>query len=87
MKLADITLRLVRLPLIRPYVLSYRTYTEFEPIIVEVRRPRRPREGYISPSSAPGEGAYRAGQPNYIWLHDTAPGLTLPAISRLNSTS
>ena len=37
MKLAEITLRIVRLPLIRPYVLSYRTYTEFEPIIVEVR--------------------------------------------------
>src|SRR5437667_5995274 len=37
MKLHDLTLRRVRLPLIRPYVLSYRTFTEFEPIIVEVR--------------------------------------------------
>src|SRR5213082_1310900 len=37
MKLQEITLRAVRLPLIRPYVLSYRTFTEFEPIIVEVR--------------------------------------------------
>ena len=34
MKLEAITLRTVRLPLIRPYVLSYRTFTEFEPIIV-----------------------------------------------------
>jgi len=37
MKLHDLTLRIVRLPLIRPYVLSYRTFTEFEPIIVEAR--------------------------------------------------
>lgn len=37
MRLQEITLRTVRLPLIRPYVLSYRTFTEFEPIIVEVR--------------------------------------------------
>jgi L-alanine-DL-glutamate epimerase-like enolase superfamily enzyme len=37
MKLEAITLRAVRLPLVRPYVLSYRTFTEFEPIIVEAR--------------------------------------------------
>ena len=37
MKLQELTLRTVRLPLIRPYVLSYRTFTEFEPIIVEAR--------------------------------------------------
>src|ERR1700736_964093 len=37
MRLQEITLRTVRLPLIRPYVLSYRTFTEFEPIIVEAR--------------------------------------------------
>ena len=37
MKLQELKLRTVRLPLIRPYVLSYRTFTEFEPIIVEVR--------------------------------------------------
>jgi hypothetical protein len=35
MKLKQITLRTVRLPLIRPYALSYRTFNEFEPIIVE----------------------------------------------------
>ena len=34
MKLQELKLRTVRLPLIRPYVLSYRTFTEFEPIIV-----------------------------------------------------
>ena len=32
MRLHEITLRTVRLPLIRPYVLSYRTFDEFEPI-------------------------------------------------------
>jgi hypothetical protein len=37
MKLQEFTLRKVRLPLFRPYVLSHRTFTEFEPIIVEVR--------------------------------------------------
>jgi len=37
MRLQELTLRTVRLPLIRPYVLSYRTFNEFEPIIVEVR--------------------------------------------------
>ena len=55
MKLEAITLRTVRLPLIRPYVLSYRTFTEFEPIIVEVRD-RDGRigwgEGHISPGSS-----------------------------------
>jgi L-Ala-D/L-Glu epimerase len=55
MKLQELTLRTVRLPLIRPYVLSYRTFTEFEPIIVEVRdRDGRVGwgEGHISPGSS-----------------------------------
>jgi L-Ala-D/L-Glu epimerase / N-acetyl-D-glutamate racemase len=55
MKLAEITLRIVRLPLMRPYVLSYRTYTEFEPIIVEVRDGDGRvgwGEGHISPGSS-----------------------------------
>jgi L-Ala-D/L-Glu epimerase len=55
MKLYDITLRRVRLPLIRPYVLSYRTFTEFEPIIVEVRDGDGRvgwGEGHISPGSS-----------------------------------
>jgi L-alanine-DL-glutamate epimerase-like enolase superfamily enzyme len=55
MKLSEITLRIVRLPLIRPYVLSYRTYTEFEPIIVEVRDDDGRvgwGEGHISPRSS-----------------------------------
>ena len=34
MRLHDVTLRKVSLPLIRPYVLSYRTFHEFEPIVV-----------------------------------------------------
>src|SRR5437588_12412601 len=55
MKLQEITLRAVRLPLIRPYVLSYRTFTEFEPIIVEVRDSDGGigwGEGHISPGSS-----------------------------------
>jgi L-alanine-DL-glutamate epimerase-like enolase superfamily enzyme len=53
--LDEITLRKVRLPLVRPYQLSYRTFTEFEPIIVEARS-RDGRigwgEGHISPGSS-----------------------------------
>jgi L-alanine-DL-glutamate epimerase-like enolase superfamily enzyme len=55
MKLQEITLRTVRIPLIRPYVLSYRTFTEFEPIIVEVRDTDGRSgwgEGHISPGSS-----------------------------------
>src|SRR6516165_2518398 len=55
MKLQEIVLRTVRLPLIRPYVLSYRTFTEFEPIIVEVRDEDGRvgwGEGHISPGSS-----------------------------------
>jgi L-alanine-DL-glutamate epimerase-like enolase superfamily enzyme len=54
-KLQEITLRQVRLPLIRPYVLSYRTFTEFEPIIVEARDGHGGigwGEGHISPGSS-----------------------------------
>src|SRR6186997_3146444 len=55
MRLHEITLRTVRLPLIRPYVLSYRTFDEFEPIIVEVRDSDGRigwGEGHISPGSS-----------------------------------
>jgi L-alanine-DL-glutamate epimerase-like enolase superfamily enzyme len=55
MKLDEVKLRIVRLPLTRPYVLSYRTYTEFEPIIVEVRDGDGRvgwGEGHISPGSS-----------------------------------
>ena len=55
MKLQEIVLHNVRLPLIRPYVLSYRTFTEFEPIIVEVRDGDGRvgwGEGHISPGSS-----------------------------------
>src|SRR2546430_12712604 len=55
MKLQELTLRMVRLPLIRPYVLSYRTFTEFEPIIVEARDSDGRSgwgEGHISPGSS-----------------------------------
>jgi L-Ala-D/L-Glu epimerase len=55
MKLQDLTLRTVRVPLIRPYVLSYRTFTEFEPVIVEARDADGRigwGEGHISPGSS-----------------------------------
>jgi len=55
MKLREVVLRTVRLPLIRPYVLSYRTFEEFEPIIVEVRDGDGGvgwGEGHISPGSS-----------------------------------
>jgi L-alanine-DL-glutamate epimerase-like enolase superfamily enzyme len=55
MKLHELTLRTVRVPLIRPYVLSYRTFTEFEPIIVEARDADGRigwGEGHISPGSS-----------------------------------
>src|SRR5262245_42707490 len=55
MKLQNLTLRIVRLPLIRPYVLSYRTFTEFEPIIVEARdTDGRIGWGHISHGSSRG---------------------------------
>ena len=37
MRLAEITLRRVDLPLVTPYRLSYRTFESFEPILVELR--------------------------------------------------
>ena len=55
MRIRELTLRTVRLPLMRPYVLSYRTFTEFEPIIVEVRDSNGRvgwGEGHISPGSS-----------------------------------
>jgi len=55
MRLQEIVLRTVRLPLVRPYVLSYRTFTEFEPIIVEVHDGDGRigwGEGHISPGSS-----------------------------------
>jgi L-alanine-DL-glutamate epimerase-like enolase superfamily enzyme len=55
MKLHELTLRKVCLPLIRPYVLSYRTFNEFEPIIVEARDGDGRigwGEGHISPGSS-----------------------------------
>src|ERR1700732_2696217 len=55
MRLHEISLRTVRLPLIRPYVLSYRTFTEFEPIIVEAHDTDGRigwGEGHISPGSS-----------------------------------
>jgi L-alanine-DL-glutamate epimerase-like enolase superfamily enzyme len=55
MILHEIVLRIIRLPLIRPYQLSYRTFTEFEPIIVEMRSVDGHigwGEGHISPGSS-----------------------------------
>lgn len=51
----EIILRRLNLPLTRPYRLSYRTFTEFEPIIVHVRSSSGVEgwgEGHISPGSS-----------------------------------
>lgn len=60
----EVVLRRLRLPLIRPYRLSYRTFTEFEPIVVQVRSSSGREgwgEGHISPgsSSETREGGWR----------------------------
>jgi L-Ala-D/L-Glu epimerase / N-acetyl-D-glutamate racemase len=55
MRLHELTLRRIRLPLHRPYELSYHTFTEFEPIIVEARDSDGRTgwgEGHISPGSS-----------------------------------
>jgi L-alanine-DL-glutamate epimerase-like enolase superfamily enzyme len=78
MKIEELTLRRLRLPLIRPYVLSYRTFTEFEPIIVEVRDADGRigwGEGHISPGSSretpEGGWAYCQGQADAIVAKST----------------
>lgn len=37
MLLCDITLHQIKLPLVKPYRVAFRTYTDFEPILVEMR--------------------------------------------------
>lgn len=54
-RLDGIELRRLRLPLVTPYRLSYRTFEEFEPILVEVRGDTGGSgfgEGHISPGSS-----------------------------------
>ena len=54
-RLCRIDLRRVRLPLVTPYRLSYRTFREFEPILVEIRDDNQRSgfgEGHISPGSS-----------------------------------
>src|SRR5450759_957495 len=54
-KLVSLSLRRLRLPLIRPYRLSYRTFEEFEPYLVEVTDDRGRTgfaDGHISPGSS-----------------------------------
>jgi L-alanine-DL-glutamate epimerase-like enolase superfamily enzyme len=55
MILHEVILRRLRLPLIRPYELSYHTFTEFEPIVVEARSSDGRigwGEAHISPGSS-----------------------------------
>lgn len=50
-----ITLRRLRMPLVKPYRLSYRTFEEFEPFVVEVEARDGSRafgDGHISPGSS-----------------------------------
>ena len=54
-KLKSLTLRRLRLPLVRPYRLSYRTFDEFEPYLVEVADDSGHSgfaDGHISPGSS-----------------------------------
>lgn len=54
-RLCQIVLRRIRLPLMTPYRLSYRTFEEFEPILVELRDDSGRSgfgEGHISPGSS-----------------------------------
>ena len=55
MRIEDVVLRTLRVPLKQPYKLSYRTFTDFEPIIVEMRSCDGSigwGEGHISPGSS-----------------------------------
>lgn len=54
-KLMSLSLRRLRLPLIQPYRLSYRTFEEFEPYLIEVTDDRGQSgfaDGHISPGSS-----------------------------------
>ena len=54
-KIDRVTLRILRLPLYQPYRLSYRTFTEFMPIVAEVKLADGRLgwgEGHISPGSS-----------------------------------
>ena len=54
-RIAQIVLRHLRQPLIRPYRLSYRTFEEFEPYLIEVTDDRGANgfaDGHISPGSS-----------------------------------
>src|ERR1700722_3269483 len=53
--LISVSLRRLRLPLIRPYRLSYRTFEEFEPYLIEMADDRGRTgfaDGHISPGSS-----------------------------------
>jgi len=54
-KVAKVWLRRLRLPLVQPYRLSYRTFEEFEPFLVEIEDDDGRRgfaDGHISPGSS-----------------------------------
>jgi L-alanine-DL-glutamate epimerase-like enolase superfamily enzyme len=54
-KVARVRLRRLRLPLVQPYRLSYRTFEEFEPFLVEIEDDDGRRgfsDGHISPGSS-----------------------------------
>jgi L-alanine-DL-glutamate epimerase-like enolase superfamily enzyme len=54
-KVTKVWLRRLRLPLVRPYRLSYRTFEEFEPFLVEIEDDDGRRgfaDGHISPGSS-----------------------------------
>lgn len=55
MRIVSVNLRRLRLPLVRPYRLSYRTFEEFEPFFVEIKSDTGAigfADGHISPGSS-----------------------------------
>ena len=73
MTVTAVTLRHLRLPLVVPYRLSYRTFEEFEPYFVEVRDDRGRTgfgDGHISPGSS---SETRDG--GWAFLMETLPAL------------
>ncbi len=60
MKIREITLTVVEMPLVTPYRLSYRTYESFQPIIVEVRD-EDGRAGWAEAHISPGSSTETPG--------------------------
>lgn len=84
MKIREITLYRIELPLVTPYRLSYRTFRSFEPIIVEVRDAEG-RSGWGEAHISPGSSA-ETPQGGWALMRELAErllGLETPAAKHL----